>query len=74
MLDPVWLVESGIGHADWIEHAIETKGEPYLWLPAEDLSFFPHGTIATFAIVGISAAGVAGGFKKLLRIMSRLRV
>ena len=74
MLDPVWLIEFGIGHADWIEHAIETKGEPYLWLPAEDLSFLPHGTIATFAILGISAAGVAGGFEKLLRIMGRLRL
>lgn len=74
MLDPVWLIEVGIGHADWIEHAIETKGEPYLWLPAEDLSFLPHGTIATFTILGISAAGVAGGLKKLLRIMGRLRL
>ena len=74
VLDSVWLIKSGIVHADWIEHAIETKGEPYLWLPAEDLPFFPHSTIATFAILGISAVGAAGGFKKLLRVMGRLRV
>lgn len=45
-----------------------------MWLPAEDLSFFPHLSFGTVAALGVLSAGVAGSVRILLRKMGKLKL
>ena len=37
--------------ADWIEHVLETDGEPYLRLPVDDLNIFVRHSLDTYGFL-----------------------
>ena len=40
-------------HADWVEHVIDTKGDPYLKTPEDELSFIVRNSLDVYAIVAV---------------------
>ena len=41
-------------HADWVEHVIETKGDPYLKTPEDELSFIVRHNLDVYAMLAAS--------------------
>jgi hypothetical protein len=54
-------------HADWVEHVLDSDGEPYLQLPDDDMSFLVRNSldvIAAYLGIGVVAliAGVSTAY------------
>jgi hypothetical protein len=50
------------GAADWVEHVLETDGEPYLATPDEKMSFFALHSLdvaAAWLLIAVAAARMA---------------
>ena len=39
-------------YADWLEHVIDTKGDPYLKTPENELSFIVRHNLDVYALLG----------------------
>lgn len=61
-------------HADWIEHVLDTGGEPYLRLPADDLNIFVRHSLDTYGFVlGCTGVLLFLAWQLLLTAASRCR-
>ena len=60
-------------HADWVEHVIDTKGDPYLKTPEDELSFIVRNSLDVYAIVAVCCCvTVFAGRAVLLLLVNRL--
>lgn len=61
-------------HADWVEHVIDTKGEPYLKTPEDELSFIVRNSLDVYAIVAVCCCVMfVAARAALLLLVNRLR-
>ena len=47
----LWLATEVVGYADWIEHVVETKGDPYLKTPDDELSYIVRHNLDVYVAV-----------------------
>lgn len=56
-------------HADWIEHVIATRGEPYLKTPEDEMSFIVRNSLDVHAILGACCTAVLLAARTALRLL-----
>jgi len=59
-------------HADWVEHVIDTKGEPYLKTPEDELSFIVRNSLDVYAIVAVCCCVTVFAARAALLLVNRL--
>jgi hypothetical protein len=72
----MWLTSADacVHGADWVEHAIETGGEPYLHTPEAELSIFVRHSLDTYGFcLAVLCVGVCLVAKLLGRAVAATR-
>ena len=60
--------------ADWIEHVLDTRGEPYLNLPVDELSFIVRNLVDVYALLAACCCISALAARAVLQLLlSRCR-
>ena len=50
----LWLSAEVVRCADWIEHVVETKGDPYLKTPDDELSYIVRHNLDVYVAIAAS--------------------
>ena len=51
----MWLSTELVSCADWIEHVVETKGDPYLKTPDDELSYIVRHNLDVYVAIAAFA-------------------